>query len=267
MSSGHAASHMPGFTSADILKASALAGASSLGDSSAEAVIVVSSDVPIELLIPSSACSHDGFRKWALSDEFPTHGKLSYIGSAVFIDMSPESFEEQGAIKTEICRVISQIVRANDLGYLRIDRTLISNKKARLSSEPDAVFISREALRSGRVQLVPEVGRPTSSKELVGSVDWVMEIVSPTSQMKDKGILREAYFNAGIPEYWLIDPIVEDHEPVNFQILVAGRSSYVAITPHDGWLASPTFQRSFQLTRERDVDNFWQYTLAVKENS
>ncbi len=266
MSSTDAASHSFGYTGADLLEARAVASGTGRGGAAAEPVIIVSSDLPIELIIPTSACTFDGFRRWALSDEFPRGGRLSYIGDAIFLDMSPESFEEQGAIKTEVCRVLAQLVRDRELGYLRIDRTLISNKAARLSSEPDGVFVSSATLRSGRVKLVPEIGRATCSKELVGSVDWVMEIVSRASRTKDAQVLRDIYFSAGIPEYWLIDPLVEDDEPINFKILVAGPAGYLEVEPQEGWMASPTFQRLFQLNRKRDADDFWQYTLDAKEN-
>jgi Uma2 family endonuclease len=96
-------------------------------------------------------------------------------------------------------------------------------------------------------------------------VDWVLEIVSPSSRDKDQKKLRTAYFKAGISEYWLIDALVEDTEHVDFQILVAGQKGYQPITPVDGWLASPTFGCSFKLTRERDEDGFWEYTLHVQE--
>jgi Uma2 family endonuclease len=230
-----------------------------------EPVIVVSSDEPIELTIPVSACTHEGFRRWALSDEYPARGKLSYIGGVVFLNMSPESFEEQGAIKAEVSRVLLQMVRERGTGHFRIDRTLISNKDAHLSSEPDAIFVSRASLSSGRVKLVPGIGRPRTSKELVGSVDWVMEIVSPGSRNKDCEVLRDAYFKAGISEYWLIDPLVEDDEQVRFHILTPGPVGYIEAEAQDGWLASSTFGCSFRLTREKDEDGFWQYTLHMQE--
>jgi Uma2 family endonuclease len=236
-------------------------------NSFSEPVIIVSSDEPVELIIPASACTHEGFRHWALSDEYPARGKLSYIGGVVFLNMSPESFEEQGAIKAEVSRVLLQIVRERGIGHFRIDRTLISNQEARLSSEPDAIFVSRASLGSGRVKLVPGIGRPRSSKELVGSVDWVMEIVSPGSRNKDYEVLRDAYYKSGISEYWLIDPLVEDDEQVRFQILVPGPAGYLEVETENSWLASPTFGCSFRLTRERDEDGFWEYTLHVQEKS
>jgi Uma2 family endonuclease len=94
-----------------------------------------------------------------------------------------------------------------------------------------------------------------------------MEIVSPGSRNKDLDVLRDAYYKAGISEYWLIDPLVEDDEQVRFQILTPGPAGYVEVEPENGWLASPTFGCAFQLTRDKDEDGFWQYTLHMQEKS
>jgi Uma2 family endonuclease len=261
MSSAPMTPHTSALPDAFSVHGAALANASA-PTSSPEPVIIVSSDDPVELIIPASACTFEGFRHWALSDEYPARGKLSYIGGVVFLNMSPESFEEQGAIKAEVARVLLQMVRERGIGHFRIDRTLISNQDARLSCEPDAVFVSRNSLNSGRVKLVPAIGRPRSSKELVGSVDWVMEIVSPGSRNKDYEVLRDAYY-----KYWLIDPLVEDDDQVRFNILTPGPAGYVEVATHDGWLVSPTFGCSFRLTRDKDEDGFWQYTLHMQEKS
>ena len=101
-------------------------------------------------------------------------------------------------------------------------------------------------------------------EELVGSPDWVLEILSPSSRRKDTKLLREAYFRAGIPEYWLVDGLGDE---VDLQILVAGDDGYISIAPENGWLASPTFGCAFRLTRDKVQDDFWQYTLEAREKS
>ncbi len=217
---------------------------------------------PAEVRVPASAYNWEGFRAWAVSDDYPDRGKITFAGGELIIDMSPESFEEQGAVKSEICRVLTQFIREQRLGYYRIDRTLISNKLAGLSAEPDSLFLFQRTIDSGRVAFTPEAGRPQSSKEIVGSVDWVLEIVSPSSKRKDERILRDAYFKASIPEYWLIDVLGDE---IDFKILVPGDAGYIAVTPLEGWIASPTFDRQFRLYRQRDEKGYWEYTLEMQE--
>ncbi|HYO25174.1 MAG TPA: Uma2 family endonuclease [Lacipirellulaceae bacterium] len=221
-------------------------------------------DTPGAIHIPPQAATWDGFRQWATSDDFPERGKITFVAGGLVVDTSPESFEEQGAVKAEVSRVLLQLVRDRKLGHYRIDGTLISNETAGLSSEPDSVFISSATIKAGRVTFVPEVNRPQSSKEILGTVDWVLEIISPSSRRKDSKLLRDAYFAAGIPEYWLIDP-TRDYG-VDFQILIRGDGEYVAVAAERGWLASPTFGCSFRLTRERDDDGYWQYTLDKRDS-
>jgi Uma2 family endonuclease len=218
-----------------------------------------------ELVIPASALTHPGFREWALSDEFPKRGNIAFIDGELIVDMSPESLEEHSAIKSEIARVLLNLVRDRSLGMVHIDGVLISKPEANLSNEPDALFVSRQTLRSGRLQFTPAKGRPKSTVEVVGAVDWVLEIVSPSSRRKDYTLLKETYFKAGIPEYWIVDAMVDDEEEIRFDVLVAADSGYLPVAPVESWRPSPTFGCSFKLAREIDVDGLWQYTLEMKD--
>lgn len=97
----------------------------------------------------------------------------------------------------------------------------------------------------------------------IGAPDWILEIVSPSSVKKDKQVLLENYFTAGIPEYWLVDALEEETE---FTILISGNTEYVsAPISEDGWAQSPLFGRWFKLTRARDQVGLWEYTLTTRE--
>jgi Uma2 family endonuclease len=218
-----------------------------------------------ELIIPASALTYHGFREWALSDDFPARGRISFIGGELIVDMSPESLEEHSAVKSEIARVLLNLVRQRALGMVHIDGVLVSHPEVNLSNEPDILFISKETLRSGRLQLTPAKGRPTSTIEVVGAVDWVLEIVSPSSRRKDYELLRKTYFDAGIPEYWIVDALVDDDADVKFDVFVATEQGYASVIPVDGWHKSRVFNSSFKFSRERDENGFWEYTLHMQE--
>jgi Uma2 family endonuclease len=175
--------------------------------------------------------------------------------------MSPELFESHNFIKVEVGFVVYGLIRPQRLGLFFGDRALFTNKAAGISTEPDAIYVSNESIESGRCKLL-ESARAGINKELIGSPDWILEVVSPTSINKDKEALRDAYFRAGVAEYWLIDALGDE---VEFQILVPGGDGFAAVEPQDGWLASPTFHRSFLLTRVKDRKGAWQYTLQVHE--
>jgi Uma2 family endonuclease len=67
-------------------------------------------------------------------------------------------------------------------------------KLSRSGREPDVLFVAQEHLH----RLHPT--------HLEGPADLVIEIVSPESAPRDRGEKFYEYQEAGIPEYWLIDP-------------------------------------------------------------
>jgi Uma2 family endonuclease len=221
-------------------------------------------DESAEIAVPQSAYTLNGFRDWALSEDFPDRGRFTYAAGELIIDISPDYLESHNFPKTEVTYVIYGIVKKRKLGRVFGDRCLFSNEVAGVSTEPDATFASYASLLSGRCR-IQRANRPgVVCDELVGSPDWVLEILSASSVRKDKKLLFEGYFRAGVVEYWLIDALGDE---IDFQIFIRGDSNFIAVPPQDGWLVSSTFACSFRLTRENDEDGLWQYTLHVQENS
>jgi len=211
--------------------------------------------------VPLSACTLPGFRDWARSAEFPTHGQVSFLGQELWIDMSPERLDSHNKVKTEITRGLANLVVEGDLGNFYSDRTLLVNEQADLSTEPDALFASWESLQAGRVRQVPSAAEAGDFTEVEGTPDWVLEIVSPSSVRKDTELLSAAYHLAGIPEYWLIDA---RGEPLVFQVLLHRPGGYVPAARRGGWRKSGVFGRGFRLERLTDRLGQWQYRLHVK---
>jgi len=104
-------------------------------------------------------------------------------------------------------------------------------------------------LESGK--LAPPKNRPQDGKhiDLVGTPDWICEIVGDSSAGKDTKLLFEAYHKAVIREYWLADARGEE---IDFRILVWDAEGYQQAEVHEGRQKSPVFDCEFQLTRSRD---------------
>ena len=210
--------------------------------------------------IPLNLTSLAEFRRWATSDDFPERGRIDYIAGRIEVDMSPEDFFCHGTLKTEILGGIANRVKVGDLGHLVSGRTRISSVEADLSVEPDVVFISHETLRTGRARLVPKAsGEPGRYVEVEGSPDLIVEIVSDQSVTKDTRRLPEAYFKAGVREFWLAD--VRRKEVV-FRIHRRGDSAFQAVElDAAGFQRSAGFGCSFRLDRTRDAEGYWVFDL------
>src|SRR4051812_36380633 len=94
----------------------------------------------------------DSFRRWTLSDDYPDQGEISYLGGLLWVDPSMER-DIHNQIKTAITVILFTLVRAAHLGRFYGDKMRLVHPEANLSSEPDALFLSRDTLRRQRVQL------------------------------------------------------------------------------------------------------------------
>lgn len=217
-------------------------------------------DLPGAIEVPRDAGTLEGFRRWARSDQFPNRGRVTFIDGELTIEMSPERYESHLAVKRAINRAIEAVVESNDLGRFYPDGAWITNEVAGISNEPDASFASWETLESGRLQ-PPEGWTDKDYVELVGTPDWVCEVVSNSSQRKDTKLLIDGYHRAGVSEYWLIDAREEE---VDFRILIWTTEGYVAAPDEAGWRHSDVFSSSFRLDRSRDRMGRWRYELRVR---
>lgn len=213
--------------------------------------------------IPMSLQCLEDFRRWTYSDGFPEHGRIDYVGGRIEVDMSPEDLFTHGTSKTEIVRVLSARIKDQRSGYLLVDRTRISSMPADLSAEPDVVFISRQSLAGGQVRLIPKAsGAPDRYVEVEGGPDFVVEIVSDSSETKDTQRLPKVYFSAGIREFWLVDV---RGEVVDFQIQHRSPTGFQAAKPtDDGFQHSNVFQCRFRMERNRDEVGYWEYDLILQ---
>ena len=215
------------------------------------------------LSVPASAHTMEGFRDWATADDFPEKVKVTFLDGEVTIDMSNEEVNAHVLVKGELYRSLGDLVRRLRVGKFFPAGMLVTNATAGVSNNPDATFVSRASLDSGRARPIPRKGAEHLYRELEGTPDWVAEIVSDGSVQKDTVGLRQAYHRAGIPEFWLIDARGED---LSFQVLLHRKSGYAAAPSRDGWQRSRVFGRSFRFLRTLDNFGLWEYTLEVRED-
>ena len=66
--------------------------------------------------------------------------------------------------------------------------------------QPDLVYVSR-----GRLDII-------SRRGIEGAPDLVVEILSPSTRARDRGIKLRRYAAAGVPHYWIVDPCSRELE-------------------------------------------------------
>lgn len=107
------------------------------------------------------------------------------------VHYSPASRPHQEIVRF-LTALLSTYAEAHQLGVVL--PAPFQMKLPHSGREPDLLFVAREHL--DRLQ-------PT---HLEGPADLVVEVVSPESAPRDRGEKFYEYQEAGIPEYWLIDP-------------------------------------------------------------
>jgi Uma2 family endonuclease len=212
-----------------------------------------------QVSVPTWVVDLESFRRWADADDFPEDGRVWYLKGEVWIDMSKEQVFTDLAVKREFFYALTGIVKAGDLGLFLPDGLLLSNVTADISGKPDATFVTNARIRAKQIQLVE--GWDGGFVEMEGSPDMVLEVISSSSVQKDTVVLRRAYWEAGIREYWLVDA---RQEPIRFDILRHTAKGYAVTRKRDGWLKSAVFGKSFRLTQRVNAAGHPEYTLAAR---
>lgn len=212
------------------------------------------------ICIPAWVIDFASFRRWLHTSEFPEKGKVFFINHEIWVDTSGEEFFEHGQVKVEIATVLYFLVNRMDFGYFAPEGTRFSNLEAEISTEPDGMIISKEALDSGRVKFIS--GEKGKNTEVIGSPEIVIEVVSRTSVEKDYESLKTGYYEAGVQEYWLVDARDEKH--LTFDLFRRGKDEFTPARKVQGWVKSNVLGKSFRLARTKDSSGRPKFNLKVR---
>jgi Uma2 family endonuclease len=174
--------------------------------------------------------SFEEFLEWADEDAF-----AEWVDGAV-VPMSPASNRHQD-LATFLATLVRVFSDYHGLGEVRAAPFLM--KLARSGREPDLVFVARE--RQDRIR----------KAYLDGPADLVVEIVSPDSRIRDRREKLGEYQEAGVREYWIVDPT---RKRADFNRLVGDR--YVLVPVNEGLFRSEVLA-GFWLR----VEWLWQHPL------
>ena len=100
-----------------------------------------------------------------------------------------------------------------------------------------------------------------TSARLFGIPDLVVEVISSSTEEKDTNWLWRNYYQAGIPEYWLIDARPEEPQ---FGIWKRTEMGYRETQSIDGWQSSSVLGQSFRLTRKLNRLSIATYRMEMR---
>ncbi len=123
--------------------------------------------------------------------QLPEDKRYELMEGEFFMVTSPSTGHQN--ISRNIFRILDAYVRKQGLGevyYAPLD-ILLSEENV---LQPDILFISKE-----RHHIITE-------GNIQGAPDLVIEILSPATAERDKGLKQKLYAKFGVQEYWLVDP-------------------------------------------------------------
>ncbi len=214
--------------------------------------------------IPASAATMEGFRRWTRSDGFPDNARIDLVADRIFVDLSMQRHQAHALPKTEIVRVLANLLVETGFGELASDVTRVYLPGGNTSFEPDIVLVSFESIESGRVtETAAKHG--TDGVEFVGPPELVVEVVSPSSVGKDTVELPAGCFAGGVGEYWLVDCRDDAAVAVGFAIHRRGETGFEEVERDaDGFVASAILSKTYRLTRSRGRLDRWAYRLEER---
>ncbi len=168
-----------------------------------------------DVTVPTWVNSLEAFRRWSEQPNFPKRGSSWWLCGEVWIDMSREQVFSHILVKTEYSSVLRSLTRTERLGLFLGDGLLLSNFAAEICGNPDGTFISAATLAI----------RPRApDRRLLGRIHRDPGIAGhgAGSRQRQFGnariskILRKAYWEPDIPEYWIVDA---RKDPLQFVIL------------------------------------------------
>ena len=131
--------------------------------------------------------SYEEFLQWADEDT-----RAEWVDGEVIIHMPPKDIHQ--ATVGFLHRLLGLFVDLFNLGKVRIAPFEIKLRPGGSSREPDILFVAKENL-----------DRLTEDK-LIGPADLIVEVISEDSVRRDRDDKFQEYREAGVREYWIIDP-------------------------------------------------------------
>ncbi len=133
--------------------------------------------------------------QWTYEDylRLPDDGRRYEIIEGVLYVANAPDFAHQHTV-LQISRQMANFVVEHRLGHVLVAPFEVHLSETTRPVQPDIIFIKTENLPTTNIQFFE------------GVPDVVIEVLSPSSIRKDRSIKFTAYEQAGVSEYWIVNP-------------------------------------------------------------
>jgi Uma2 family endonuclease len=133
--------------------------------------------------------------RWTYAEfaRLPSEGSKRYeiIDDELVVTPSPSTRHQRVVVR--LISALHSFVVAHDLGEV-------------LPKPVDVLFAEGDYFEPDLVFVAKEHAHLISDRGIEGPPDLVVEILSPSTAGRDRGIKLERYRLFGVPEYWVVDP-------------------------------------------------------------
>ena len=159
-------------------------------------------------------------------DEVTEDRKAEFINGEIIMDSPARKRHHDSCLR--LFKVLDLYVRIHEFGYVAHEKIMIS--LTRNDYEPDVCFFEKEKAKAF-----------TPDQWQFPAPDFIAEILSPSTAVRDRGIKFEDYAAHGVGEYWLLDPeaeVVEQYvlEGGRYTLRLKSGSGEIESTMIDGFL-------------------------------
>ncbi|HMS66684.1 MAG: Uma2 family endonuclease [Saprospiraceae bacterium] len=132
------------------------------------------------------------FYNWVTPDK-----KAEFIGGEIIVH-SPV-VKKHNVITTNLILLLVPYIQTHALGFLGVEKIMC--RFDRNDYEPDLCFFKKEKSATF-----------LDDQTIFPIPDFIVEILSPSTESRDRGIKKEDFQLNGVQEYWIIDPDINTIE-------------------------------------------------------
>lgn len=176
--------------------------------SPAVAEFLATPDLPLKIAAATQMLRREAELRERFRDEILPHEKGEFINGEKI--MHSPARESHNHVSSLIVGILGTYVRVHQLGVLRYEKALCGF--SRNDYEPDIAWFGPGKTSS----ITPET-------TVYPVPDFIIEILSPATERRDRGVKMQDYAAHGVAEYWIVDA---DKRTIEQYILADGAGEY-----------------------------------------